>query len=223
MRTVFDTKSFKKEMDSLVEYSIGFLDGIHAGKRMFLDNLGKDVVESLKEFVDLNARIDPAALEHMYEWYESGSPNARLFDIEYTVSGLGLSVNSSFRQSTSIKNGSNVPFYDKARIMENGIPVVIRPKKSSVLVFDDNGETIFTRQPVRIERPGGDAAQGAFDEVLTIFFTKYFKQSFLKMSGLSDYLSNPKIYKDNLKLGKRMGRATGLSTGYRWIANAGVA
>jgi hypothetical protein len=159
----------------------------------------------------------------MYEWYESGSPNARLFDIEYTVSGLGLSFNSSFRQSTSIKNGSNVPFYDKARIMENGIPVVIRPKRSSVLVFDENGETIFTRQPVRVQQPGGDAAEGSFDEILTIFFTKYFKQSFLKMSGLSQYLSNPKLYKENLKLGKRVGRSTGLSTGYRWIANAGVA
>jgi hypothetical protein len=223
MRTVFNTKSFKQEMDNIVEYSIGFLDGIHAGKKVFLDNLGRDVVTTLKEFVDSNARMDPAALEHMYEWYESGSPNARLFDIEYTVSGLGLSFNSSFRQSTSIKNGSNVPFYDKARIMENGIPVVIRPKRSSVLVFDENGETIFTRQPVRVQQPGGDSAEGSFDEILTIFFTKYFKQSFLKMSGLSQYLSNPKLYKENLKLGKRVGRSTGLSTGYRWIANAGVA
>lgn len=109
----FDTKQFKKDMDNIVQYSMGFLEGVEGGKKVFLNNLGKETIEVLKQFVDTNARIDPAALQHVYEWYKSGSPDARLFDIQYTVSGLGLSVMSTFTQSSQVKNGSTEPFTTK--------------------------------------------------------------------------------------------------------------
>lgn len=218
----FDSAKFAKEMNNIMEYSMGFLDGVNLGKRMFLDNIGKTTIEMLKEFIDSNARVNPSMLQHMYEWYRAGSPDARLFDLDYTISNLGLSFRSSFRQSTSVKNGSNVPFYDKARIMEYGIPVTIRPVKSKVLAFTDNGEEVFTRNPVRIENPGGDAAQGGFERTLDIFFNQFFSQAFLFTSGISQYIENPVAYKKNLGRGKRGGRAAGLDTGYRWIANAGV-
>jgi hypothetical protein len=217
-----DSTSFKREMQNIIDYSVGFLEGVERGKTVFLKNLGASVVEVLKEFVDSNARVNPAMLQHMYEWYRAGSPDARLFDIDYTVSGRGLSFRSTFRQSTSVKNGSNVPFYDKARIMEYGIPVTISPKKSKVLVFEDNGETVFTRNPVRVENPGGSAAQGSFEQVFDIFFNQYFSQAFLQSSGLMQYLETPVLYKKNLPRGKRGGRPSGIDTGYRWIANAGV-
>jgi len=161
-------------------------------------------------------------LHHVYEWYMTGSPDARLFDLQYTVSGLGLSFKSTFSQSTSIKNGSTVPFYDKARIMENGIPVTIKPVSSPVLVFEDNGETVFTKNPVSVANPGGGAVNGSFERTFDMFFEQYFTQSFLKASGMLDYLSNPIAYKKNLEKGKRGGRAVGVTTGYRWIANVKV-
>ena len=77
-----DNKQFKKEMNNIMDYSIGFLEGVKGGKTAFLNNLGRETIQTLKEFVDLNARIDPAMLQHVYEWYQVGSPNARLFDIE---------------------------------------------------------------------------------------------------------------------------------------------
>lgn len=64
--------------------------------------------------------------------------------------------------------------------MENGVPVIIRPKKSPVLVFEDNGETVFTRNPVSVSSPGGEDAEGSFESIVDVFFTQYFKQSFLK-------------------------------------------
>ena len=219
----FDTKQFKKDMDNIVQYSMGFLEGVEGGKRVFLNNLGKETIEVLKQFVDTNARIDPAALQHVYEWYKSGSPDARLFDIQYTVSGLGLSVMSTFTQSSQVKDGSTTPFYNKARIMENGVPVIIRPKKSPVLVFEDNGETVFTRNPVSVSSPGGEDAQGSFESIVDIFFTQYFKQSFLKMSGLYDYIKRPQVFKTNMAAGKRSGKGVGYSTGYKWISNAVIA
>lgn len=219
----FDTKQFKRDMDNIVDYSMGFLDGIQGGKKIFLSNLGKATIERMKEFIDSYARIDPEMLHHIYEWYQVGSPNARLFDIEFTVSGVGLTFYTNFTQSSSIKAGSNVPFYNKATIMEKGKPLIIRPKKSPVLVFEDNGETVFTRKEVKVYNPGGEEAQGGFEEVFDIFMTQYFKQSFIKTSGLYDYIKYPKVFKTNMKSGKRGGKPVGYSTGFKWITNAVIA
>jgi hypothetical protein len=222
MRTTFDTKQFKKEMTNIIDYSIGFLEGVQKGKTVFLKTLGMETVEVMKEFIDSNARVNPEMLHHIYEWNQTGSPGARLYDISYTTSNLGLSFRSSFSQSTSVKNGSRTPFYDKARIMEQGIPVVIKPRVAQALVFDDNGETVFTKSPVRVENPGGVEVQGGFEKVFDMFFNRYFSQAFLRISGVAKYLENPEVYRKDMKAGKTMGKTKGISTGYRWIANAGV-
>jgi hypothetical protein len=222
MRTVFNSNQFKKEMNNIVDYSLGFLEGIQRGKTVFLKTVGMETVELMKEFIDSNARVNPDMLHHIYEWNQTGSPSARLYDISYTTSNLGLSFRSSFSQSTSIKNGSRTPFYDKARIMEEGIPVTIRPRVAQVLAFEDDGETVFTRGPVEVANPGGTEVQGGFEKVFDMFFNRYFSQAFLRVSGVAQYLENPQLYKKNMQSGKKMGRSKGVSTGYRWIANAGV-
>jgi hypothetical protein len=222
MRAVFNSNQFKKEMSNIVDYSIGFLDGIQRGKTILLKTVGMETVELMKEFIDSNARVNPDMLHHIYEWNQTGSPSARLYDISYTTSNLGLSFKSSFSQSTSIKNGSRTPFYDKARIMEQGIPVTIRPRTAQVLAFEENGETVFTQGPVEVLNPGGTEVQGGFEKVFDMFFNRYFSQAFLRVSGIAQYLENPQVYKKNLQAGKKMGKTKGVSTGYRWIANAGV-
>jgi len=222
MRAVFNSNQFKKEMNNIVNYSVGFLEGVQKGKTVFLKTVGLETVELMKEFIDSNARVNPDMLHHVYEWNQTGSPSARLYDISYTTSNLGLSFRSSFSQSTSIKDGSRTPFYDKARIMEYGIPVTIRPKVAQVLAFEDGGETIFTQGPVRVDNPGGMQAEGGFEKVFDMFFNRYFSQAFLRVSGIAKYLENPQVYKKDMQSGKKMGKTKGLSTGYRWIANAGV-
>lgn len=216
----FNDAKFMKAMTNISKYSEGFLDGVHSGKKIFFDGLGKQAIEALKIYIDANARVNPDALHHVYEWDRAGSPSARLFDIDYTVSNLGLSLRSTFRQSSSVKSGSKVPFYDKARIMENGIPVVISPRSSSVLAFEDNGEMIFTKGPVVVDNPGGAATQGGFERAFDSFFRNYFSQAFLRSSGILDYLKRPSAYKNNLRAGQRGGKSVGISTGYRWIINA---
>lgn len=223
MRILVDDKAFKKDMKNIINYSIGYLDGIQAGKTVFFGVLGKEVIELLKEYVDSNARVNPAMLQHMYEWNMTGSPNGRLFDIDYTISNLGLSIKSTFRQSTSVKDGSSTPFYDKAKVMENGIPVTILPRKANVLSFtNSDGEQVFSRGPIDVDAPGGTAAQGSFEKTFDTFFNRYFTQAFIRSSGISKYLETPVLYKKNLGAGKRSGRSAGIQTGYRWIANAGL-
>jgi len=213
-----DSNLFRKEMNNIIDYSMGFLEGTQKAKNIFLNALGKDVVDLLKQYIDSNARVRPQTLHHVYEWYQVGSPDASLFDIEYTVSNIGLSFKSSFRQSSSIKNGSSEPFYNKASVMEQGQPVVIRPKNSNVLKFEVDGEEVFTKNPVVVENPGG-ATQAGFEKVFDSFFSRYFTQTFLRKSGMLRDFENPVAYKKNLKSGAKMGRSKGVETGYRWVAN----
>ena len=218
----FNTVAFRKDMKNIVDYSIGFLDGVQKGKTAFFRTLGLETVELMKEYIDSNARVNPEMLHHVYEWNQTGNPDGRLYDLDYTVSNLGLSFKSTFKQSTSIKDGSRVPFYDKARIMENGIPVVIKPKVAQALAFEVDGAEVFTKQPVEVLNPGGTAVQGGFEKIFDSFFNRYFTQAFLRTSGIAKYLENPKAYKKNLSAGKKLGKSKGIETGYRWIANAGV-
>ena len=222
MKTRIDDKSFMKLMDNIVNYSFGFLEGAERGKKQMLAGLGEATVEMLKEYVDASARVNPEALHHIYEWDQTGSPNARLFDINYTVSNLGLSLKSSFSQSQSMRAGSTVPFYNKAKIMEEGIPVKISPKTASTLAFEVDGEKVFTKKTVSVSDPGGEATQGSYEKAFSSFMQNYFSQSFLSKTGILGYLSNPVAYKKNFAAGGRSGRAKGLSVGFKWVANIEV-
>jgi len=221
MKVRFDGREFAKDMKNIMDYSSGFLEGIQLGKQQLLHSIGVQTIEVLKSYIDSNARTNPSILHHVYEWNETGSPDSRLYDIDYTISGLGLSFRSSFRQSNSVQDGSNTPFYDKAKIMENGIPVTIVPREAQALRFELNGEEVFTKSPVRVNSPGGNT-QGKYEQTFDNFFNKYFTQAFLRVSGIGAYLENPAVYKKNLSAGKKSGRFKGVSTGYRWVANAGV-
>jgi hypothetical protein len=222
MRVVTNSKQFESQLNNIINYSMGFLDGVQKGKSAFLKNLGAGTIQAMAAYVDISAKGNPNALHHVYEWYQTGSPEARLFDIDYTVSNAGLTFNSKFRQSRTLKEDSNTPFYNKAMIMENGIPVVISPKKSSVLVFEEGGNTVFTKGSVTVRNPGGEYVAGSFERTIDEFILKYFKQSFLRASGIYDYIKKPVLYKKNFKAGSKLGKSKGVDTGFKWIANAKI-
>ena len=222
MKVMTSTKNFESQLNNIVNYSFGFLDGVQKGKKIFLKNLGVGTIQAMAAYVDISARGNPNALHHVYEWYQTGSPSARLFDLDYTVSNNGLTINSRFRQSRTLKEDSNEPFYNKASIMENKVAVTITPKKSSVLVFEEGGNTIFTKGSVTVRSPGGEYVAGSFERTIDEFMLRYFKQSFLRASGLYDYIKKPTLYKQNLKSGSKLGKQKGIETGFKWIANAKV-
>lgn len=222
MRASVDSKLFFKQMNNIVDYGLGFIDGVQSGKGVLLMQLGEDITELIGEYIDSNARANPGELHHVYEWYQTGSPSGRLFDVDYRVIGnAGLSFESTFRQSSTVKNGSRVPFYNKAKIMEQGIPVTIRPNSADVLAFEDGGETVFTKGPVRIDRPGGDVA-GAYEATFEEFFIRYLSQSFLDVTGLARLFKNPITFKMNFAAGARGGRPVGVRAGQSWMASKGA-
>ena len=220
LKVVMDSRQFQREINNIVNYSTGFLEGVQKGKAELYMSLAPKISEMASQFIDANAKMSPELLHHVYEWEKVGSPAARLFDIDYTISGAGITFTSSLKQSSSIKQGSNVPFYNKATIMEQGVGVTIKPKKASVLRFEIDGQEVYTSQEVRVENPGGQT-QGQFDKVISNFFGVYFRQSFLNSSGLLKYFKYPQVYSKNLGSAKRGGRSLGIKTGYQWVANAG--
>ena len=221
IRVRFDQKKFMKDMNNIIDYSFGFLDGVEVGKQELYRRLGPQITDTVYKYIDSNARVSPQTLHHIYEWYQTGSPESRLYQINYTIGKQGVTFSNSLKQSNVIKNGSKVPFYDKARIMESGMSVTIEPRQSRVLAFEVDGETVFTPKKVVVENPGGQT-EGQFAKVLDSFFNVYFKQSFLRSSGLSDHFKNPKVFKQNIKKGKRGGRMVGVSTGASWVASASL-
>jgi len=216
-----ESAKFTAEMENIIGYAEGFIQGAEAGKVNMVDNLGAEVIEAMKTFIDVNARVNPMTLHHVYEWYQTGSPAARLFDLDYKTSNFGLSVNSTFRQSVTLREGSKVPFYNKAAIMENGVPVRIEPKNAEVLSFVENGERVFTRKPINVVDPGGEAVQGGYERAFDAFFNQYFSQSFIRTSGIMRDLENVSDFKRSFGNAKRGGKSLGMSVGHRWISQAG--
>jgi hypothetical protein len=213
-----NSEQFQKEMNNIIDFSEGFFEGVHKGKSNFSENLARETLDVLKEFIDSNARVMPDALHHMYEWYSTGSPEARLFDIEYISKSNGISFTSSFRQSSSVREGSMVPFYNKAEIMEKGLSVRIRPIRSDVLAFQDGGETVFTKKEINIMNPGGSQTTGSYENVFNQFFSSYFSQAFLLSSGVMSRLSDLSDFTTNFAQAKTGGRAAGVRVGFRWMS-----
>jgi hypothetical protein len=217
----FNDKKFFKDMMNFINYSEGFLEGIHKGKDVFLQGIANTAIDMFKNFVDQQARVDPGMYHHIYEWHQTGSPDSRLFDIEYSTIGGGLTFNGTLSQSQTVQNGSYVPFYNKAKIMESGTAVTIKPVKARVLAFNVDGEEVFTPNQVSVEHPGGTEVVGAFENIFDIFFKQHFTQSVLEMTGIKQYLQNSQAFKNNLRAAQTAGKAKGLEVGYNWITKAG--
>ncbi len=217
IKAKFNDKDLFNDIMNVVEYARGYVEGAEKGKSKFLAELGVATIEIAKEFIDINARMDPQRLHHVYEWYLTGSPEARLYDIDYAINKNSVFFTYQFKQSQSVSRGSTTPFYNKAQVMESGMPVTIKTKTANVLAFDVNGETLFRPGPIVVDKPGG-AVAGQFEKVLDIFFNQYFRQSFLRASGIAYNLESPAEFHKNLR--KNKGRADGIKAGYNWIVGA---
>lgn len=209
--------SFEKKMNNITAYANGFIDGAKMSKPKVLENIGEQLSTVIGQYIDSIASANPQALHHVYEWGQTGVSSSRLFELSYSVSGKGLSIGSTFTQSRSVQEGSGTPFYNKASVMENGIPVTISPKNKSTLAFQVDGETVFTKKDVVVSRPGGSQVAGSFESTFNDVVKIYISQAIFDVTDIGLSIKNPRAFNDNLKRGASGGRSVGIETGKRWI------
>lgn len=216
-----DSKQVNRVLNNAVSYSYGFLQGIDLDQIVFNKMLAEYTIEALEKFIDSNARANPDALHHVYEWGQTGGAGARLFEFKSKVSKRVIHIHGKFLKSKSVSDTSDTPFTNKAQVMEDGISIVIEPTNADVLVFEDEGELVFTANSVYIEHPGGDAVAGSFGATVDEFFGSYFNYALL-MPFIKE-LSTADEYTKSFAAGTRGGRSVGIMAGRKYITSAGGA
>lgn len=216
-----DTKHFSKTMKNTIAYSMGFVDGIELNKINFNKELAQFTKEALGKYIDAKARGNPKKLHHVYEPGMTGSENGRLYEFDAIPTRDSIILNGSFKPSTKTPLNGGDPFTNRAEIMENGIAITIVPKNANFLVFEYEGETVFTSKAIYIAHPGGDQVAGSFGEVVDDFFNNYFTNAML--GPLLKKLQNPKEFVNNFSAGAAGGgRGLGIKAGKSYLDVIGV-
>lgn len=216
-----NTREFNRVMKNAIKYSNGFVDGVEVDKIKFMTELGQFVEEALNKYIDAQARANPDALHHVYEWGQVGSPAGRLFEIESIPGPTLIRFSGRFLASDSISDTATEPFIYKAETMENGIGITIAPRMSDYLVFEVDGKTVFTMNEVYVAHPGGDAVAGSFGRAVETFFSQYFTNVLLQ-PFLKDLATAEEYAQYFPKGAKGGGYSVGLQAGKIYLSSAGM-
>ena len=212
-----DTRDLSRKIRGTVNYTQGFFYGVETEKITFMRFLAGFTREALYKYIDSRAKVNPNALHHVYEPNQVGSSSARLYKFSATATINNIMFAGEFLPSTRPSDTSDEPFRNKAEIMENGIAITITPKDSDFLVFEDNGETFFTRNSITIEHPGGDEVAGSFGMVVDDFFSQYLTTALF--APIFKDLQTADEYIKNFSSGTR---AAGVLAGKRYLSVTGV-
>jgi len=161
-------------------------------KSLFKNTIFNQIEKDFGQYVDAQARTKPNSLHHVYEWNKTGNPSFRLFRLHLIdTGGLSFRVGRDFKVSKSSvpsknkKQKKRYVFENKASVMEEGMPVIIRPRSAERLVFELDGRTVFMPKgtSVTVKRPGGKSATNQFSITFGRFFGGQLVNSSIKSSG----------------------------------------
>lgn len=189
------------------------LDKLHKDQAVVkrITNAGAQIISNyFSNYVDAIARIDNYRYHHIYEFGKTGDKSSRLF--RGTVKD-GTILYDLLPASRPNKNG--IMFQQKAFIMEAGTPIVIEPVNSSILSFEIDGETIFSKKSF-IQNPGGPYVANAFKNLFDQFFNSNLPDQALKEMGFYDEIENgilkgTEMITPRINSGKIKGTATDAS------------
>lgn len=216
----FNAKKMVKTINNIIEYSDGYIAETKKNEKKIATKMAKISIPAFYQYLDGLARIHPEMLHHVYEWGEVGSPAGRLVDLKTIDIGKIVNINADLLESTSIKEGSEEPFYDKAMIMEYGETVTVTEKEANVLFFEVDGIEYFRKGPITIANPGGEAVRGSFVNAFNEFYTKYFSQVYLRSIEFYKSLEKANDYRKNIKVSAKSAnpRTLGKNSALQWVA-----
>jgi hypothetical protein len=210
-----------KKLNNTVKYSSGVVSELNKSKALLNQKVGSTSIAAFYDYLDGLARSHPGMLHHVYEWGEVGNPMERLYDLSLAINSTSAVIDADFLQSNTPSEDGGEPFYNKAIVMEEGIPVTINEKDAKALAFTIDGAEYFRVGPITIANPGGQATRGSFVQAFNEFYGVYFTEVYLPAIRFYDYFSNPKFYERYFASGaKGGGYSTGRSAALSWIAKA---
>ena len=218
----FDGKEAMKMLDNIVDYSEGFIKETKAQEKTVASRLADTSIEAFYDYLDVLARTNPGMLHHVYEWGEVGNPEGRLVELKKRLAGKSVNIDSEFVSSNSIPEGGSEPFYAKAEIMEEGIPITVQAVEARAMFIQYQGDEFFTAGPIVIENPGGEAVRGSFVNAFEEFYDSYFEQVYLRSIRYYDHFKSPKGFSTNFGAAVKSPNAAGIgrATALKWVLNA---
>ena len=189
-----DTGKMPQKIIAVAEYHTGTLSELHnnsTNKNQIIKNALNTVGQYFGFYMDNIARRDPESFHHVYEKDRTGQRNARLFYYIISGSAGAPSIQYSFRDASVPENSGQV-FRKRAFVMEDGNPVTIRPRRGKFLVFDVDGEKVFTKKSY-VPNPGGTQVSGSFERTFQDYMNR---QASLMLEDVGFY---DKIDKEILK------------------------
>ncbi len=123
------------------------------------------------------APASPKQFHHVYDWGNIGNPQYQLWTNVLRGRGNNRYASFEFRASTipvPVHQGEKKDFRKvhrfvyKAMIMEYNIAVTVKRKRAKMLAFPgNNGRIVFTKGPIVVENPGGQATTVSFTAAWT--------------------------------------------------------
>jgi hypothetical protein len=200
-----------EQISSALSYEFHVIHEAVTGRQQdkFLNAVWNRLDKNLGDYMDAKARTDRARLHHVYEWGAVGTSPGRLFRIHRRVSPNGFRVAYNFVQSRRVAPIApilRVPgptgrvvtktavFKNKARVMEEGTPVIVRRRTAKFLAipatsvrgYSNNRGIVFTKGPVTVRYPGGLATKAGFARTINGYFQSGLAMRELKASGVLD-------------------------------------
>lgn len=194
MRVVINSKDFNKKMNNALKYSQTFASASKSKENYINNKVANTSIEAFYEYLDVLARTNPAMLHHVYEWGQTGNPDGRLYELKSKLTKGSAVISADFLDSSSTPEGSDDVFWNKAEVMEEGIPVTIQEVEAQALFFIVDGEEFFRLGPITIQNPGGQATRGSFVRNFEEFYNVYFESIFLKSINFNKHFQNPQAY-----------------------------
>lgn len=170
-QVVFNTGKFAEKVTAMAMYDSNVITQLYenpVNKQKIVKGAAFLIKNYFDEYIDSKARQDSSKYHHVYEFDQIGKKNARLFKGSVSSEMESAIISYKFTMSKT-PNKFGYLFSNKAQVMEDNNPIIVKPKKEKYLKYAlSDGSFVTTSQSV-IEHPGGEEVKNSFQNTFYNF------------------------------------------------------